>query len=245
MRSHRGIHKSILSAFVLAGLVSGPAAYAGNPVPVNLRNAGKFVILSKSGIADVPASMVTGNVGTSPITGAADHLSCTEVTGRVISVDAAGPSPCSTARPAMLTRAILDMQTAYKDAASRTADVTELGAGNIGGRTIAPGVYKWSTGVLIPSDVTLKGPPTGVWIFEIAQNLLVDDGQAVILRGGALPKNVFWQVGGKVTIGTTASFEGVILAKTLIAMKTGASIHGRLLAQTAVTLEMNVVHLPR
>jgi hypothetical protein len=226
---------------MLVGLAGGPAAYAAGPAPVDLRSAVHYAILSKSGIQDVPASRIIGGVGTSPITGAADHLSCTEVAGRVLSVDAAGPSPCSVMRPVTLTRAILDMQTAYKDAAGRIPDVTELGAGNIGGLTIAPGVYKWSSGVIIPTNVMLEGSPTDVWIFQIAGNLKIDDAQAVILRGGARPRNIFWQVAGNVTIGTTANFEGNILSKTLIAMKTGASIHGRLLAQTAVTLEMNVV----
>jgi hypothetical protein len=244
MTSNHAARKALLLAWLI-GLPAGSGAYAASPQPVNLGTAVHFAIITKSGIQDVPASRITGNVATSPITGAADHLSCTEVTGRVLSVDAAGPSPCSTARPLVLTRAVLDMQRAYTDAAGRSPDVTELGAGNIGGLTIPPGVYKWSTGVLIPADVTLKGSSSDVWIFQIAQDLQVDNGMAIILRGAAHPRNIFWQVAGSVTIGTTASFEGTILSKTLIAMKTGASIHGRLLAQTAVTLEMNVVTQPR
>jgi hypothetical protein len=59
-----------------------------------------------------------------------------------------------------------------------------------------------------------------------------------------LAKNVFWQVAGAVTLGTTAHFEGVVLGKTMIAVNTGASVHGRLLAQTAVTLQMNKVTAP-
>jgi hypothetical protein len=239
---------ALLLPLLFVVVTSGSAAYAAGPAPVDLGSAGRFVILSKSGIADVPASTITGNVATSPITGAADHLSCTEVTGRVISVNAAGPAPCSTARPEILTTAIHDMQTAYTDAAGRPANVTELGAGNIGGLTIAPGVYKWSSGVTIPTDVTLRGTCifkcNDVWIFQIAQTLKIADGKSVKLRGGALARNVFWQVAGSVTIGTTASFRGIVLSKTLIAAKTGASVNGRLLAQTAVTLEMNVVRQP-
>jgi hypothetical protein len=238
-------------------LLSGPVAYvagesetpsvspASDPTAlVDLGGAGHFVILSKSGITDVPASDVTGNVGTSPITGAADHLTCAEVTGKVYSVDAAGPPPCSIKAPSKLTNAVLDMQTAYTDAAGRSATTTELGGGNIGGLTLAPGVYSWSTNVNIPTDVTLDGGSHAVWIFQISKNLIVSSGQAVVLRGHAQAQRIFWQVAGKVALGATSHFEGIILSKTLIAMKTGASINGRLLAQTAVTLQMNNVTAP-
>ena len=211
---------------------------------VNLGTAGNFVILSKSGITNVPTSAITGNVGTSPITGAANHLTCKEVTGTIYSVDAAGPAPCSVKAPARLTAAIGDMQTAYTNAAGRVPKYTGIGAGNIGGKTLVPGVYKWSTGVTIPTDITLKGSSTDVWIFQIAGTLNIASGKKVILTGGALPKNIFWQVAGKTTLGTTSHFEGTILSKTLIAMNTGASINGRLLAQTAVTLQKNVVKKP-
>jgi hypothetical protein len=211
---------------------------------VNLGAAGHYVILSKSGITDVQASDVVGNVGTSPITGAADHLSCAEVVGKIYSVDASGPAPCSIVAAFKLTTAIHDMQTAYTNAAGRRAGSTGLGAGNIGGLTLGPGVYKWGTSVSIPSNVTLNGDSYSVWIFQIAQDLTLADGTAVILSGNAQPQNIFWQVAGKVTLGTTSHFEGVILSKSLIAMKTGASVNGRLLAQTAVTLEMNSVRQP-
>lgn len=240
-------------AIVPLMLLGGPAAYAaagsGSPVlaqttPVNLGEAGRFVILSKSGITDVPSSDITGNIGTSPITGAADHVTCAEVTGKVFSVDAAGPAPCNIKAPTMLTTAVGDMQTAYTDAAGRPATITELGAGSIGGLTLAPGVYSWSTSVSIPTNVALKGGRHAVWIFQISKNLIVANGKAVLLRGHAQAKNVFWQVAGKVSLGTTSHFEGIILSKTMIAMKTGASIDGRMFAQTAVTLQMNSVTAP-
>jgi len=224
--------------------VSSGADVSPSVGPVNLGSARAFVILSKSGITDVPASAITGNVGTSPITGAADHLTCAEVTGKVYSVDATGPAPCNIKSPAKLTAAVGDMQTAYTDAASRPPTTTELGAGNIGGLTLAPGVYSWSTSVTIPDSIALKGGRNAVWIFQISKNLIVSSGKSVVLRGHARARNVFWQVAGKTTLGTTSHFEGTILSKTLIAMKTGASINGRLLAQTAVTLQMNSVTAP-
>ena len=214
------------------------------PAPVRLGTAGNFAILSKSGITDVYASAVKGDVGTSPITGAALLLTCGEVTGRIFVVDAAGP-PCAINDATSLTAAVGDMETAYLDAAGRVSpDFTELGAGEIGGLTLSPGLYKWGTGLLITNDVTLSGGPNDVWIFQVAGTLNQGNAARVTLTGGALPKNIFWQVAGAVTIGTTAHFEGVVLAKTMIAANTKASVNGRLLAQTAVTLQMNAITQP-
>jgi hypothetical protein len=213
--------------------------------PVDLGAAGTFAILTKTGITDVYASSVVGNVGTSPITGAALLLRCTEVAGMIYTVNAAGPLPCRTTSPNMLTVAIGDMGLAYTNAAGRSIpDFTELGAGEIGGLTLVPGLYKWGTGVLISTNVTLSGGPNDVWIFQIAGQLKQASATRVTLAGGAQAKNIFWQAGDTVSIGTTAHFEGVLLAKTLIAVKTGASANSRLLAQTAVTLEQNAITQP-
>jgi hypothetical protein len=215
--------------------------------PVRLGEAGIFAILTKAGITNVFPSAITGDVGASPITGAAIHVTCAEMMkGRIYSVNAAGPLPCRVTDPTLLTGAVGDMETAYTDAAGRTLpDYVNLGAGLIGGLTLAPGLYKWSTRVLISTDVTLAGGPDDVWIFQIAGTLTQADATRVILKGGARPKNIFWQTSGAVAIGTTAHFEGVILGKTMIAMKTGASANGRLLAQTAVTLQQNAVTRPQ
>ncbi|MGB3074286.1 MAG: ice-binding protein [Chitinophagales bacterium] len=216
------------------------------PAKVDLGAAGKFVILSKTGITDVFPSAVTGDVGTSPITGAALHLACTEVTGTIYTVDAAGPLPCRVINAIKLTNAIGDMQTAYTDAAGRSnPDFLNLGAGNIGGKTLKPGLYKWTSGVTIPSDVTIKGNPNDVWIFQIDGTLNMSSAVQITLASGAQAKHIFWQVAGSVTLGTTSHFEGNILGQTGIHLKTGASINGRMLAQTAVTLQMNTVVKPQ
>jgi hypothetical protein len=136
------------------------------------------------------------------------------------------------------------METAYTDAAGRAADYTELGAGEIGGMTLPPATYKWSSGVLITTDVTLSGGPNDVWIFEIAGDLTQASAAKVTLAGGALAKNIFWQVFGIVDIGTTAHFEGIAMVQTAITLKTGATANGRLLAQTAVNLDANTVVQP-
>lgn len=219
----------------------------GSLAPVDLRSAGNFVILSKSGITNVPTSVIVGNIGTSPITGAAiTGLGCVEVTGLIYTVDAAGPA-CRVTYPVLLTAAISDMETAYTDAAGRILpNFTELGAGNIDGMSLSPGLYKWGSPVLIPTGVTLdaKGDPNAVWIFQIAQTFTVGNGAIVTLKGGAKAKNIFWQVAGQTTLGTTADFKGIILCATAIAMQTGATLDGRALAQTAVTLQMNDVIQP-
>jgi Ice-binding-like len=209
---------------------------------VNLGLAGNFVILSKSGITNVPNSVITGDIGTSPITGAAiTGITCPQVIGAIYTVDDAGPA-CKVINPTMLTTAVLDMQAAYTDAAGRTnPDFTELGAGIIGGLTLTPGLYKWSSTVSIPTDVTISGGPDDVWIFQVAGTLTMASAVKITLIGGAQAKNIFWAIAGATTFGTTSHFEGIILAATNIAMQTGATMNGRMLAQTAVTLQMNTV----
>jgi hypothetical protein len=237
---------AVLSTVAVCLTSASIAAAQEGPSPVQLGSAGRFAILSKSGITDVPASSIVGNVGTSPITGAALLLTCTEVTGTIYTVDAAGPAPCAVSDPTSLRSAVGDMGFAYDDAAGRQGpDFTELGAGQIGGLTLAPGLYKWGTGLLISTNVTLSGGPNDVWIFQVAGTLNQASATRVTLTGGARAKNVFWQVAGAVTIGTTAHFEGIILGKTMIAVNTGATVKGRLMAQTAVTLQMNAITQPR
>ena len=137
------------------------------------------------------------------------------------------------------------MQTAYTNAAGRPSDYTELYTGDLSAKTLTPGVYKWGTGVLINTDVTLKGNADAVFIFQIAGTITQAAGTSIILKGGVEAKNIFWQVAGAVSIGANAHFEGVILAQTNVAMVTGASMNGRLLAQTAVTLQSNTVVAPK
>ncbi len=223
---------------------------AAGPTPVLLGSAGNYVILAKAAISTTGTTAVTGNLGLSPaaatyITGFSLVADATnvfstspQVTGHIFAADYANPTPAN------LTTAVLDMMIAYTDAAGRAPDHTELGAGNIGGMTLAPGVYKWGTGLLIPTDVTLSGGPNDVWIFEIAQDFSISSGTHINLSGGAQAKNIFWQIAGKATLGTTSDFHGIILCQTAIVLQTGASVEGRLLAQTAVTLDASTVTQP-
>jgi len=212
---------------------------------VNLGVAGDFAILSKTGVTDVYKSDITGDVGSSPITGAAVLVSCSEVVGTIYTVDAAGPLPCRVTNATRLGTAVLDMQAAYTDAAGRVnPDFLNLGAGNIGGKTLTPGLYKWSTSLIIPTDVTISGSPTDVWIFQVAGTFIMSSAVRITLSGGAQAKNIYWVVAGTVTFGTTSHFEGNILGQTGINLQTGATLNGRMLAQTAVTLQMNTVVMP-
>jgi hypothetical protein len=240
----------------VTGLSPGGGTGTGGghgPAPVDLgaasdlAGAGAYVILAKTGISTVPTSAMTGNLGISPaqasaITGFAliyttgAFATSAQVTGNVYAPGYANPTPLN------LTTAITAMEGAYTAAAGRTnPDHTELYAGNIGGRTLPPGLYKWSNTVLIPTDVTLSGGANDTWIFQIAGGLTVSSAKKVILTGGALAQNVVWQVAQVVEIGTTARMEGRVLGKTDIHLRTGASANGRLFAQTAVTLDANAV----
>lgn len=219
--------------------------------PVDLGTAGNYVILSKTGISTTGATSIAGDIAVSPIDSTAItgfslsvhasgvYATSPTVTGKIYASDYAVPTPTN------LTTAVGDMETAFTDAAGRTLpDATELGAGNISGKTIEPGLYKWGSGVLLTSSVTLEGGADDVWIFQIAQHLTVGNGATVELTGGAQAANVFWQVGGEVNLGTNSHFEGILLVKTAIHLNTGAAITGRLLAQTAVTLDANDVNAP-
>jgi hypothetical protein len=217
---------------------------------VQLGTAGNYVILAKSGVSTVPASQIVGDVGLSPaaatfltgfsltMVGTSSALS-TQVTGTLFAADMTAPTSSN------LTTATTDMGLAYTDAAGRpTPDFLNLGAGEIGGQTLLPGLYKWTTGVTISSDVTLTGGPNDVWILQVPGTLAVSSAKHVFLSGGASAKNIFWQVAGGVDIGTTAHFEGIILSQTSITLRTGASMTGRALAQTAVILDANAITKP-
>jgi hypothetical protein len=221
------------------------------PAAVNLGTAGNYVILAKSAISTVPASDITGDIGLSPtatsgITGFSEAMdsggafaTSTQVTGKIYAADMAVPTP------ATLITAVSDMEAAYTDGAGRVSpDFSELGTGAIGGLTLAPGLYKWTSTVSIPADITISGAANDVWIFQISGDLTVAGAVNVTLSGGAMAKNIFWVVAGAVTVGTSSHFEGILLSSTGITLGTSASMNGRALAQTAVGLDQNTLVEP-
>ena len=247
MVSYKNIFSLILFVFCLVQTVSAFTS----PAIVDLGTAGNFVALAKTGISTTGTTAINGNIGASPIDSTAitgfglimdpsnQFSTSSLVNGSVYAADYTSPTP------SIMTTAISDMETAYTDAAGRTLpDETELGAGNIGGMTLAPGLYKWGTDVTIPTDVTLSGNSSDVWIFQVAGTLAISSSKQVILSGGAQAKNVFWQVAGQATLGTTSDFKGIILSQTAIVLNTGATLNGRALAQTAVTLDADMVTAP-
>jgi hypothetical protein len=240
-----------LGAMLLLVLMA-PIIVLSQSTVVNLGTAGNYAILAKTGISTTGTTAITGNIGVSPsaatfITGfglimdpSGTFSTSSLITGRVYSADYTSPTPTT------MTTAIGDMETAYTDAAGRTLpDHTELGSGDITGLTLSPGLYKWGTGVAVGAGgVTISGSSSSIWIFQIAQDLTVANGAIVTLSGGALASNIFWQVAGQTTLGTTSQMKGNILCQTQIAMSTGATLNGRALAQSAVTLDANAVIEP-
>jgi len=240
------------AALLITFMFSTAALAQSSPATVNLGTAGDFVVLAKTGISTTGTTNITGDIGLSPaaasyITGfglimdAAGTFSTSSlITGDVYASDYTSPTPTK------MTTAVSDMQTAYTDAAGRTTpDYSELYTGDVTGKILTHGLYKWSTGVKVSAGgVTISGTANDIWIFQIAGNLAVANGAIVTLSGGAQASNIFWQVAGQVIIGTTAEMKGIILCQTGIAMNTGATLSGRALSQTAVTLDANTVTNP-
>jgi Ice-binding-like len=228
---------------------SGGASSGLGHAAVPLGSAEGYAILAKSAISNVPTSMVTGALGLSPaaasyitgfsLTKAGTRWTSAQVVGGVFAANNDPPTPTE------LTTAVGDMQTAYTDAAGRKLpDFLNLGGGAIGGLTLEPGLYKWTSTVTIPSDVTLAGSADDVWIFQVTGDLNLAAAKEMILSDGAQAAHIFWQVAGSVDLGAMSHAEGIVLAKTAIKVQAGASINGRLLAQTAVNLASATVTEP-
>ncbi|KAJ7480566.1 antifreeze protein [Mycena latifolia] len=238
----------ISNIFVLSALTAIGVVAALGPAAVNLRTAANYTILAETGVTTVPPSVITGGVIVSPIgaaamTGFSLTLDSTgqfstsgQVTGHLFAADYAVPTPST------LTIAIADMGTAYTDATGRTTpDFTNLASGGIGGLILTPGLYNWSTGVSIGSDITIAGGAADTWIFQVTGTLTIANGVRMTLSGGALAANIVWVMTDSVTAGTTSHLEGVFLGKTGITLETGATANSRLLAQTLVALQQATV----
>src|ERR1700682_536648 len=234
------------------GFTTGTTASLG-PSPVDLGTAGNFVVLAKTGVSTVPSSALTGNVGVSPaagsfLTGFSETADSTNVfstslqaVGKLYAANYAVPTPSN------LTTAVSNMETAYTDAAGRVATPSnsELYSGNLGGRTFAPGLYRWTSSVSIPTDVTVSGGANDTWIFQTTGDLTMASAMKVVLGGTAQAKNIVWQVAGLVAFDANSHFEGIILSKTAITLKTGSTMNGRALAQSAIALQSATITQPQ
>ncbi|MBF5041876.1 DUF3494 domain-containing protein [Aggregicoccus sp. 17bor-14] len=246
----RDLNGNALAAAYSWSFTTGTTAARG-PAPVGLGTADDYAILAKTGVSSVPDSTVTGDIGLGPA--AASYLTgfslvadatnvfatSTQLVGRAYAANYAVPTPSN------LTTAVSNMESAYTDAASRpTPDFLELGTGNLGGRTLAPGLYKWTSSVTVPTDVTLSGGANDVWILQSTGDLTLAANTRITLAGGALAKNIFWQIAGRATFGAGAHFEGILLCKTDVTLQTGATMNGRILSQTQVALQQATVTQP-
>jgi uncharacterized protein (TIGR03437 family) len=224
--------KKISTVFVSLTFGLGLMAITANAqqaqAPVNLGSDTAFAILAGTTVTVTGAGTIGGNVGIYPGTAYVAGNPPVTIKGTLY---AGGP---------IAAQAQTDLAIAYNDAAGRSVDSISV-AGNIGGQTLAPGLYKSTSSLAISSgDLTLDagGNANAVWIFQIASTLTTTSGRQVILAGGANAANIFWQVGSSATIGTTSVFQGNILAAVSISMLTGSTLTGRALAEGgAVTLD--------
>jgi hypothetical protein len=218
---------------------------------VELGEAGEYAILAQTGISTVPPSAITGDIAVWPNVAASitgfdlsrvddKYSTSTQLTGMAYAADYITPTPED------LIAAVSSMLTAYNDAASRPTTLPtpeksylNLKAGLIAGETLTPGVYTFGTSVSITDHIYFdaNNDPNAIFIIQVSGSVLQAAGTEVKLLNGAKAENIVWQVAGGVQVGAGAHMEGVLLVKTLAAFITGSSLNGRILAQTAVTLD--------
>ena len=207
------------------------------PGSVGLGCAAGFAILAGSTVTNTGNTIINGDLGLSPgsaVVGFPPGI--VNGTIHINDAEANNAKSCLTG--------------AYNDAAGRSEDVIVVSDGELGGKTLAPGLYKSAPGSfgITNSDLTLdaQGNGNAVWIFQMpSSTLTVGNGRQVILAGGAQAGNIFWQVGSSATIGTSAAMKGNILADQSITLQTGATLDGRALTQiAAVTMDSNSISMP-
>ena len=202
--------------------------------PIQLGAASNFAVLAGATVTSTGNTVIVGDLGSGPGTAVAGFPPGT-VNGTIHAGDPAA------------TQAEADLTTAYNEAAGRSLGPITV-AGNLGGQTLTPGLYKSTSSLAISSgDLTLdaQGDANAVFIFQMASTLTTTSGRQVILSGGAKASNIYWQVGSSATLGTTTVFSGTIMAQISITLQTGATLHGRALARIgAVALDANSVSLP-
>jgi hypothetical protein len=239
MKQHmKGWSVKTLSVFVLCAAITLPAAAAessrATPNPVELGSAAGFAVLAGTTVTNTGGSIINGDLGVWPGT-AVTGFGPGRVNGTIHAGDVAAH------------HAQASLTIAYDDAAGRKTGVVGV-AGDLGGQTLGPGLYKSTSTLAITGDLTLdaKGDPNAVFVFQIASGLTVNSTSGIVLSGGAQATNVFWQVGSSATLGVGSAFKGTILALTSISIATGATLDGRALAQHGgVTLQSNAIVAPR
>jgi Ice-binding-like len=221
---------AVMVVTAVSTMTQNPAQAA--PAPINLRSAAEFAVLGGQTVTNTGPSILSGDLGVSPgtaVTGFPPGL----VNGTTHPGDA------------VAAQGQTDLTTAYNDASGRapTASV----AGDIGGQTLAPGVYNAASSLGVTGTLTLDGQddPDAVFIFQIGSTITTASSSEVRLINGARSCQVYWQVGSSATLGTNSTFAGNIFALTSITATTGVRIAGRALARNgAVTLDTNSIAKP-
>ncbi len=241
--------KFLIGTLIATGTLGFVGVVNAATATVNLGTAGSFAILAGASITDVPTSVIKGDVGLSPATGANyAGLTQVEVTGTIFSTDGFGPGGRVT-NPGLLTTAKNDLTAAFTDASGRGSAIPLVGATNqLGGKTLTPGVYSFSGGAAanLVGSLTLSGD--GVYIFQSSSDLITAAGSSVVLTNGAQACNVFWTVPSSVSgagLGANSTMVGTIMADQSITLQTGATVNGRVLARiAAVTMDHNTITVP-
>jgi Ice-binding-like len=200
--------------------------------PIDLGSAGKFAVLAGSTVTSTGQTRIWGNVGIFPGTARTGFPPASITSGAFHSADG------------MAQQAQLDLTTAYNKAMGLVNAPIAV-AGNLGGQTLAPGLYKSTSGLAVSSgDLTLdgQGNKNAVWVFQMASTFNMTPGRQIIMINGARPRNIFWAIGTSATIGTGCTFDGTLLAHQSISIATGSTMRGRALARIgAVTMQDNSV----
>jgi hypothetical protein len=199
---------------------------------VELGSVSTLAVLAGASVTSTGATVITGDMGLSPGSSIGGFPP-----GILNGVQHINDDISSQAK--------LDLTAVYNDLAGRTStDIVTL-SGNIGGLTLTPGLYKSTSSLAISSgDLTFdaQGDANATFIIQIATTLTTTSGRKVILSGGALASNIFWQVGSSATFGTTSVFKGSVLAMQSITLNTGATVDGKVLARTgSVTMAGNTI----
>lgn len=240
---------AVLSALLLMTTWSTVASAA---TTVQLGSAEPFAVLAGTEVTDVPTSVITGDVGLSPASGAAyAGLTQAEVTGTIFATDGSGPGG-AVANPALLTTAQNDLTTAYVSAAGLAPTSTfSAGDNQLGGKTLTSGVYAFghaaTANITAASPLTLngQGDPNAVFVFQASSDLVTASNSVVQLENGARACNVFWQVSSSATLNSSSTFVGTIMALTSATLSSQATVQGRVLARNgAVTLDANTITAP-
>jgi Ice-binding-like len=240
------------------GSVSFFGAFGGN---AGITNQGLNTMINNGSIGTTAAStLITGfHDGTTAAIYTETPLNVGGVTGRIYT---APPVPGDANSFAMATQALLDANAAYLaiSPASKPGG-TDPGAGELGGLTLAPGIYKSASGTfkITTGDLTLdaQGDPNAEWIFQTAAGLTVGvagpaGARNVMLINGALPKNVYWYVGSAATINGAGggTMAGTIIASAGVTFSTAGNavqtvLNGRAISLVAsVTMVNTTINVP-